>query len=161
MNVMTFFAHWRLKLFSISLAYLLFSSSCLAHTQVIFCDNTDDVEAQCGPEHDCVTDDRVSDEIGYCLAQIENNDQQLCLREESSKFCQVGEICKTGLFDSHIGVCMHLYGVTDSEMTQMLDEKEGCEIRGSLGLRSLHILAFIIITILFRLKKYRDKAKSI
>ena len=89
---------------TLTLAMLAPSASAPAHTLAELCDASEDIIAQCGDLHECVTNPDVDTDIGYCAAPEEGLDFTLCDRR-APVTCGPKQLCRIGTIDPHIGVC--------------------------------------------------------
>lgn len=143
-----------LHLLSLGLLVCLFVGTPLtgyAHGEVDLCDRGEDLIVQCGEFHDCVVDEMVSSEIGYCKAEFEDLFFAMCDRRVEGMGCEVGEICKIGIIDAHIGVCMNLSGTyptaneTMDQDDQGMSDESGCQSPSSLSSRTQSIWSVLLL----------------
>ena len=99
------------------------------HGEAVLCDNREDLIIQCGDFHDCIIDEEVSEFIGYCKAMAEEIMFTLCDRQLEGMGCELGEVCKIGTIDPHIGVCMPIPNFTPPSPEEM-NEEEGVMTNG-------------------------------
>ena len=95
-----------------------------SHGEAVLCDNREDLIIQCGDFHECITNEDVSEFIGYCKAMAEEIMFTLCDRRLEGMGCEVGEVCKIGTIDPHIGVCMPIPNFNPPVQGGMSEEEE-------------------------------------
>ena len=119
-----------LLLFIVCFSLLSTPSSVFAHGEAVLCDNRGDLIEQCGEEHECIIDEQVNENIGYCKAVGESIVFQMCDRQAEGMGCDEGEVCKIGTLDPQIGVCASvshsLPNASESEMSTD-DAQTGCQ----------------------------------
>ena len=108
--------------------FLVYPSFSFAHGQADLCDRRENLIEQCGEFHNCIVDELVSPNIGYCKAEFEDLDFTMCNRHSEEVPCPVGEVCKIGTIDPNIGVCSPLSTthpmMVDEELTM---SESGCQ----------------------------------
>lgn len=145
---------------SLTLCFLiLIPSLALAHGEAVLCDNREELVAQCGEDHACVTDPAVSEFIGYCKANAENIAFTLCDHAADDPGCASDEVCKIGTIDPHIGVCAQVTSTEDTAHEHAHDESEdegGCQSApGSRPSSSLSLFGLAALLGAWRLRRSR------
>lgn len=90
------------------LLLLLLSSptTALAHGVPDMCDTRQDIVSQCGEFHSCATRTEVSDDIGVCEGEFEEERFSTCDRRRGDEDCGEGLVCRIGALDPNIGACI-------------------------------------------------------
>lgn len=88
------------------------SAAAFAHGVPDMCDARQDIVAQCGEFHTCRTRPEVSEDIGVCEGEFEEERFLSCDRRRDDDDCGADFVCRTGTVDPNIGACIERPPIT-------------------------------------------------